>query len=706
MECFSKDIVEGSDPYLTMKELNILLESVLDKHAPLHKIVIRHDKKPSDWYCLVADILPELKRERRRAERRWKKEPLTVTKQIYDMAKERVSNVIHDAMVSFYSAKITACSSCKELFSAVACLVGKNNASPLPSVPEPKQLPTAFSSYFKDKILTLRQAFTPSDPVTEPSTTFSGAPFSRFSVVSETDVKELILSVPPKSSEADPIPSKLVVENLNVLISVITNIFNQSLIDGVFPSEFKSAVVKPLLKKAGLDPNDFRNYRPVSNLPFLSKILEKLVLRQLVAHLSQFSLLSEHQSAYRPNHSTETVLLSVFNNLLDALDKNQAILLLLLDLSAAFDTIDHDLLLHRLQFQFGITGTPLAWIQSYLTERSQSVHIGDLRSPSVGLDFGVPQGSVLGPVLFIIYTTPLTKVIEKFSVHHEMFADDTQLMRAEDPERFENLIETLDNCVCDVAGWMNENKLKLNPKKTEAVLFKHTIPSNADKIALLPKSMVLNSVDIPLSNGSLNLGFWFDEDLSMKQHVKNIRKQAYAQIRRISSIRQFLTEDATKKLVCACVLSKLDYCNSLLVGCSKSTLNGLQLVQNDAARLVYRARRTQHVTPFLRDLHWLPVEQRLKYKICCIFYNIFADNAPKYLSNRVSKYVPQRSLRSANEHKFEKAPRYTREDHGGRSLPVLADKIWNKLPRYLRMSPSVESFKANLKTYLFDEAYN
>ena len=189
------------------------------------------------------------------------------------------------------------------------------------------------------------------------------------------------------------------------------------MVSGVFPSVNKSGVVEPLLKKPSLDPRDLKNYHSVSNLPFLSKVMKRLVLSQLNEHLNYNNLFSPLKSAYRPNHSIETALLRVFRGLLTALDNNKICILTLLNSSAAFDTIDHQILLTRLQQSFGIFGSALSWFRSYLSNRTQAITVNGLHSQQTTIHFGVPQGSVLGPVLFILYTQPLFDVVEKHTVN-------------------------------------------------------------------------------------------------------------------------------------------------------------------------------------------------------------------------------------------------------------------------------------------------
>ena len=195
-------------------------------------------------------------------------------------------------------------------------------------------------------------------------------------------MKECILNSAPKSCELDPIPSKLLIECLYYILPSLTDLFNYSLASGIFPQCFKSALVTPILKKRCLDHNDLNNYRPVSNLCFIAKILEKLVLSQVSSYLNSHNLYNTCQSAYRPGHSTETALLKVVNDLFLSLNKGNISVLALLDFSSAFDTIDHTILVHRLHTDFGFTDTVIQWFSSYLTDRTHYVslcnHCSDL----------------------------------------------------------------------------------------------------------------------------------------------------------------------------------------------------------------------------------------------------------------------------------------------------------------------------------------
>ena len=236
--------------------------------------------------------------------------------------------------------------------------------------------------------------------------------------VTEIEIRNIIKLSPAKSCELDPLPTWLLKECIAKLVPTITDIVNMSLRDSLTPKSLKTAVIRPLLKKTGLDSDILKNYRPVSNLTFISKVIERVVSGRLNQQLIKNSMFGSLQSAYRDKHSTETVLIKVQNDILSALDAGSAAILLMLDISAAFDTLDHDILLSRLCNVYGITGDALDWFRSYLTGRMKSVVIKDAVSVDQEPGFGVPQGFVLGPKIYCMYTKPASDIIQRYGLSH------------------------------------------------------------------------------------------------------------------------------------------------------------------------------------------------------------------------------------------------------------------------------------------------
>ena len=276
-------------------------------------------------------------------------------------------------------------------------------------------------------------------------------------------------SRPTKSCSLDPWPTFLFLEYLD-LITPITSIINASLEQGKCPNYFKQAHVTPILKKSSLDKEVFKNYRPVSNLNFISKILERVVAAQLQTHLDEAGLMTALQSAYRKHHSTESALLNIQNDILN-MAKGSVTAFTLLDFSAAFDTIGHTILLDRLNGYYGISELALGWFKSYLSGKTHSFKVGSTLSHPVTLQYGVPQGSILGPILFSLYTNPISSIIHSHSsINYHFYADDTQLYIALSPVNFSHSIQKLKNCLNDIRNFMFTNKLKLNPDKTEFIL--------------------------------------------------------------------------------------------------------------------------------------------------------------------------------------------------------------------------------------------
>ena len=333
-------------------------------------------------------------------------------------------------------------------------------------------------------------------------------------------------------------------ECIDELSPYIATIINNSLRTGTVPDIFKKAIVKPLLKKKGLNCEILKNYRPVSNLPFLSKILEKVILKQILGHMQENNLQECYQSAYRAHHSTETALMRIMNDLLHVMDSGKTTILGLLDLSAAFDTIDHNILLQRLNITFGISKTALKWISSYLSGRSQVVSIGNSTSTERGISYGVPQGSVLGPVLFVLYTSPVAKILEKHMLAYHMYADDTQIYSMCLQSDMQSKKQMYERCIVDIHSWMSANKLKLNGDKTEALFVGNAIYKERTQ----NMTMDIDGAAIPLSYRVKNLGVILDSNLSMESYIDQIRTCIIISFRNIRTIRPYISTEACKKL--------------------------------------------------------------------------------------------------------------------------------------------------------------
>ena len=421
----------------------------------------------------------------------------------------------------------------------------------------------------------------------------------------------------------------LLKECSDILSPFLCALCNTSLRTGAVPVLFKTAVITPLIKKSSLDVNTLQNYRPISNLSFVSKLLERLVTTQLQSHVDTHLLLPPNQSAYRRGHSTETALLRVFSDLISALDchaDNQSVLAVL-DMTAAFDTVDHSILLQRLERSYGISGNALQWFTSYLSDRYQSVRIRDKQSSVCHVPYGVPQGSVLGPLLFILYIADAATFPGKHGLSSHFYADDIQLYLSCRQGHTAVCASRVSACIDDIIRWMASNRLMVNPAKTD-ILWCSTNKPPPDT-PLSPSGTTVQP-----SSSLRNLGVFFESDLSLASHVNQLTARCYSSLRRIKSCRRALTRSASVTLVNSLIVSRLDYCNSLLAGCSKQLVDKLQRVLNCAARVIFGGDRRDHVTPLLRDkLHWLRARERITFKLCLLVYKATNGLAPSYIQD-------------------------------------------------------------------------
>ena len=389
-------------------------------------------------------------------------------------------------------------------------------------------------------------------------------------------------------------------------------------------------------------------------------------------------------------------MVKITNDILIASDKKTATVLLLLDLSAAFDTVDIDRLIHILFTEIGIRGTALKWFCSFLKQRTMRVKINGAYSEVFVLEFGVPQGSVLGPILFNIYIRSIYKHIQSTGFSIKGFADDHQLYVSFSPEfQYAMLGEKIRHVMNQIDGWMNHFFLKLNQSKTQIIVFGPE--SIRSKVAINGVFIENRTTCIRFQTIVKNLGILFDTNLSFSEQIKAVVGTAFASIKNIARIKTFLTSKEKCTLLTALILSKLDYCNSLYYGINCSLLKKLQVVQNSAARLVFNRRKFDHSSGLLFQLHWLPIKYRIEYKIDLLIHKTMYHASPEDMQNMVSLH----STLTFNL----KGDYRSISSNGDRAFMVYSVHVWNRLPLYLKTESSLVMFKKSLKTFLFNEAF-
>jgi hypothetical protein len=685
-----------------VSQYNKTLTAILDEHAPLQSKYITL-RPHSPWFN---EDIKKAKICRRTAERQWRRTKLTVHYEIYRSEHRRVIDLCMVAKKEYYQSKINDCNNDqKQIFKLADGLLFKKKSSALPTHLDSVDMANKFADYFSLKISGIRKDIIQNQPPDVKQyhcvSNVSVPQLQELRPTNEKELLEIITSSNSKCCLLDPIPTALLKKCMDSLLPVLTKIVNISLAMSSVPTTFKQAIVTPLLKKPSADKENMKNYRPVSNLPYAAKLLEKVVVKRLNEHMDIYDLHEPLQSAYRKLHSTETALVKVFNDIVCAVDSKQCVLLILLDLSAAFDTIDHDIMLQQLEGVFGITGSALMWLKSYFSDRSQSVSISNKSSGPHDLDSGVPQGSVAGPFTFPKYTQQLAAIAREFGISIHLYADDTQLYIGFDVDESEPSKVRLEACIVKIRAWMSANMLKLNDSKTEYLLIgsKHTLKKVPDHLS----SIHVGDANVEATSSARNIGVVIDSTLSMESHIRCLLRSCYASLRDIGKVRGYLTEHSAKLLVHAYVTSKLDSLNSLLYGLPQYQIQKLQLIQNHAARIIARKKKYEHIEHIRKELHWLPVEFRLKYKILLLVFKCLHELAPVYLCQLLELYMPSRSLRSSSQNLLiEKQPR---TKIGERAFSVCGPKLWNRLPVHVRNIGDIDAFKMELKTYLFKCAF-
>ena len=506
------------------------------------------------------------------------------------------------------------------------------------------------------------------------------------------EVIKIITNLKEGSSGWDDISASVIKKTYRSFIEPITHILNISITKGIFPNELKVAKVIPLFKSG--DTMLFSNYRPVSVLPVFSKILERLMYNRLLDFINKNNILYLYQFGFRANHSPNLALLFLVDKLSNALESGDYVLGLFLDFSKAFDTVNHDILYFKLE-HYGIRGTALDMFKSYLSNRYQYVVYNDVQSEHKNITCGVPQGSILGPLLFLLYINDLAVVSTKlFSL---LFADDSNMfLTGKDPNE---LIRIMNSEIVHVVDWLRINKLSLNLKKTHFIIFRKP------KAKLnVYEDLVIDQVNIEMKDSTKFLGVMIDKFLNFNDHIKYIKGKISRGVGILLKCRRLFHQKTLVTLYNSFLYPYLNFCTPVWGNTYDTYLEPLVILQKRAMRLIMGAERNSHTDPIFQKLKVLKLRQIYLYSVQQFVFKYHHGLLPRifdgfYSTNSSFHYYETRSQDLFRPPLFRTsvAARTIRAT-GVRSQTYFADK--------LNLNCSLISYKISLRNYLIDNDLN
>ena len=513
-----------------------------------------------------------------------------------------------------------------------------------------------------------------------------------FQTVSDDVVCKYLLSIRSKAVGADGLHIDFILLCCPFLVTYICHIINFCIIKSVFPTQWKVAHIVPIPKVN--NPTDYNELRPISILCVVSKVLEKILKQQIIEHVENYNLLPETQSGFRRGHSCATALLNITDKIFRAHDAGLCSLLVLLDYSKAFDTLNIETLLVILKY-IGFNQNSLKLVHSFLSDRKQRVLLNNFLSNSVNVSRGVPQGSVLGPLLFTIYTSCIPKFID--NCYTQLYADDTQLLFSFNPDNYRDACNRINRDLEKIYSISLKHSLILNPKKCICVLFGRQLDRQKIQEHIL---ITINNINIPLKNEVKNLGVIMDSSLNFEKHVTTCIKSAITKLKILYNSKDILNKQLKIKLCDSLILSVFNYADVVYGPCiTAENSYRIQKIQNCCLRFIHGISKRQHISHKLSETKWANMEGRRLLHISTLYHKIIMSKKPSYLYSKITFRTDVHNINV--RYKGTLTPPIHKTALFESSFTYHITKIYNSLPSFLRTCP-VNSFPRLYKKHIFN----